>query len=835
MRRLWKGIAALLCAVCLTAFPAAAEETAEGADNPAIEMTVTLGYDNQITYGKTIPVRVTIVNLGTDFEGMLGVNASVNKKQYDRYETEVNVPSGMEKTYTLPIKVYTKQDQFTAELTRDGQVEETVTVTPAGTINPNAMLIGVLSTRPKQLAYLDLNRENDPLHRYDFMQTVALDADTLPEDDTLLQSFGMIVLDDLDPASLSEGQRNALRRWILSDGKVLLVSGGAQAGRNLAFTGDLTGLTLEKTVTGGSVVPALEEAVGTALSGEDPQVLLAVMNGDGAVARDEAGNGVLFRTVTEGGRVYTAAFDLADPALAGTKLIRSLWQQVILKYDSNQYTTMLYNTGSNNEATVFPGYAMLVNAKGPVLPAALTAAGAMILGCVLWAMLRKKGKQQWLWLILPLIALAAGGAVALMSMGSQLKEPMACTGVNVLQSETGGMRRFGGIYAAMPEYGFHTFGVKDGDVTVRMWDYSDYYEDDEDKEARMPVQQRNCYRIGEHRSVGLNLTAPWEMNALVCEDTLADTGRIEAGVWMENDGLHATIRNSTEWRMEQGVLLTPYGWAEVPALSPGESADVTMLKAEMKDPQNPVYEKGYMYTNVQADSYTLVNAATAYDPVRDTYQSPESEVRSTLMSAAVNQMQSEQRVRSGSKIYTSVAPFVYQAETKDMPSMTVIADGKEIRRISSAVMLSAAAEWLQVGPTGVVFHPAGQDQPVRCEVDENLMPDGEMDTSQVYGYATLSENPTFRFSPAGVKNMEITALTVNVESYYENLAKAYVLDPQTRTWEEIKINSPVETPERWLDDEGNLYVQFRSLTGDDYNDISMPMITLEGRVRNAAD
>ncbi|MBR4762622.1 MAG: signal peptidase II, partial [Lachnospiraceae bacterium] len=50
-------------------------------------------------------------------------------------------------------------------------------------------------------------------------------------------------------------------------------------------------------------------------------------------------------------------------------------------------------------------------------------------------------------LAVTLIALAAGGAVALMSMGSQLKEPMACTGVNVLQSETGGMRRFGGIYA----------------------------------------------------------------------------------------------------------------------------------------------------------------------------------------------------------------------------------------------------------------------------------------------------------------------------------------------------------------------------------------------------
>ena len=53
-------------------------------------------------------------------------------------------------------------------------------------------------------------------------------------------------------------------------------------------------------------------------------------------------------------------------------------------------------------------------------------------------------------------------------------------------------------------------------------------------------------------------------------------------------------------------------------------------------------------------------------------------------------------------------------------------------------------------------------------------------------------------------------------------------------WEEIKLNSPLSNPEKYIDGDGNLYVQFRPASGDDtYTDIPAPTLTLEGRVKDA--
>ena len=157
-------------------------------ENPALEVEVHLGYDGQITYGKAIPVRVTVKNRGGDFQGIAAVNTYVNALKYDRYETEIFVPAGGERTVTLAVKAETRQPVFTAEILRDGKRVCAVNAYPETVINPSAMLIGVFSSRPRNLAYLDISAESDTLNRYEYWQTVALAPETLPDDPELLRA-----------------------------------------------------------------------------------------------------------------------------------------------------------------------------------------------------------------------------------------------------------------------------------------------------------------------------------------------------------------------------------------------------------------------------------------------------------------------------------------------------------------------------------------------------------------------------------------------------------------------------------------------------------------------
>ena len=82
-----KGLMAAVAALALLLAGAASALTMHTeVENPALEMTVKVGYDGLITYGKAFPVRITIRNNGEDFEGRLGLNAYISAKVYDRFE-----------------------------------------------------------------------------------------------------------------------------------------------------------------------------------------------------------------------------------------------------------------------------------------------------------------------------------------------------------------------------------------------------------------------------------------------------------------------------------------------------------------------------------------------------------------------------------------------------------------------------------------------------------------------------------------------------------------------------------------------------------------------------
>ena len=99
-RRALAGIV-LALALCFGAGTAPAETTMHReADDPAVEMTAEIGYHGKITYGKAMPLRVRIRNNGgADLEGKLGINGYLDNRRYNRYETEILVPSGAEMEY----------------------------------------------------------------------------------------------------------------------------------------------------------------------------------------------------------------------------------------------------------------------------------------------------------------------------------------------------------------------------------------------------------------------------------------------------------------------------------------------------------------------------------------------------------------------------------------------------------------------------------------------------------------------------------------------------------------------------------------------------------------
>ena len=81
-----------------------------------------------------------------------------------------------------------------------------------------------------------------------------------------------------------------------------------------------------------------------------------------------------------------------------------------------------------------------------------------------------------------------------------------------------------------------------------------------------------------------------------------------------------------------------------------------------------------------------------------------------------------------------------------------------------------------------------------------------------------------------MKMVNLMVMNINVDLTF--LIRS-VLNVEKHIWEEIRLNEDVRNPERYLDEKGRLYVQFRTDSMDMYSDIPTPMISLEGRLENA--
>ncbi len=798
----------------------------------SMDMEVQVGYDGRITYGKSIPVRVTVRNRGGDLEGILGVNAYVDSLRYDRYETEISIPAGGERTVVLPVKIQTRQDVVTAEIVRDGNVLCAVNAAPESVINPSAIMIGVLSSRPRNLANLDINQENDTLARYEYWQTIALTPETLPDDPELLDAFGILVLDDTDPAQLTSRQQDALREWVRR-GHVLLCGGGTAAPRNLAFLGDMTTLVPEDYTVSDGVIAALESYVGRRASGAAPETALARLTGMEPLVSDGNGNGLVWQISAGSGRIYALAWEAGDAALNAESFMHLFYQMLLVKADGALYNKLLYSANSYESGQTFPGDQSPIEIRSMLPAAAGIVGGAMLLGCVLWALLRKKGATKWMWVLMPALALAAAAGVTLLSASSALNRPVAAAAISMVQGTDGRVTRYTGISAAAPRTGLHSYSMNGEMLEPQI--YEDLWMMDEEENAsREPVTLRVVRTRGEQNRTSINAESPWELTQLYTSRTDNESGRIEAEIWMESDGFHGTITNGTGYRMKEGAVLCMYGFTRVPSLEPGASTDFVMISADMPDPANPVYEDGKVYLSTSSGMY-YVSTQIWPNTQNGSYPSRENILSSMVINAA-DQLQQERSRKTGS--YREETVFLYCAEPEGVLQESLTVDGEKTENMSEIMAWTGEIQYRSIGKTGIVFYAPGIIEGVRCALDEDNLPAGDMEESGIKGYYVsyfpLNEKPTFRYAPENLDDIEITNLTVSMENWYMAELQCFVLNAKQKKWVEVQFNQALKRPEQYLDPDGNLYLQLRPRSMESYLEAPVPTVTLEGKVKEHA-
>lgn len=811
------------------------------------------GYDGLVPMGRWAPLYVTITNNGPDFDGLLGVNMFLSQTQYDRYEIPVTLASGATKRVTLPVKPLMRQDTFAYELVRDGRIIAEERRVYSRMVSPEAVIVGLLSEDFAALTYMNQRANGLNTLRGETWVGLPLRPDNFPETLDLMSSFSILVVDGVDPRMLNEAQQSALRDWLLAGG-VVIVSGGAKAANGYPFFSEWTKLTPGALAKAEDITPALLAymTLSGVPTGED--IWLSAMP-ENAAFLSQAGQGLIALDTAGSGVIFSTAFDLGGKPLSTWASMTALWPRALRQSASDVYTRLLnrandnqYNNGAYNAQELIRTLRVTNDDSG--VPAILLLALYLIaIGFGGYLLLKKLDRREWLWAAVPASTAVFALLMLLLSGNTQMNQPVALTASRVrLNAEGALVSTYIGV--ATPGSGEMTISTDQPQLptVIHSEGYYYSYDDNTDKLFR-PIDLRQRLRLGAKPNVGFASSDAWDARLLSLSSMSVDIGTVDARLWMEADGVHGKIVNGTEYLLEDIIILTNFGFVTPGDLLPGQTIEISMLT-----PDKPIdisasgfrYKPGVMYTvmdidlgtanyNANDNLYSFMDAAI-YKNDPDAYRDPHA-----------------RRQRALTQLYEDIyynnnsngASYYLFAFNDALGKVAVQLNGTPVRRTAHAAVLCADMTFEPIGPTGKVFFhqgliPAelivdmGDDKKPRLPTDEDGDGEGGNQFLTKDTYINIAAPVAFRFVIPNHETFTIEKMTLS-GSTYELMPTLYLYNNETESWDSQTLLSITKSGDWWapyVDKDGTLYARYApNDSGNRSAGMSMPVLSLKGEVK----
>ena len=536
------------------------------------DLTISYGIDGKYKALKYMPVTVQINNLEKDFNGEVEVRVTSDSSGgYNAYSKEVSASKGENISVTIPVKFLDGNSNGAVCIIENGKVlYEKKLLISSGRVNEGNAFTGLLTDDPTALGYLgNITYFDSNYSSTGKMNCVNLTEDMLDEDGLSIDGLDVIIINNYNMANLNDNQYKSLNNWVNSGG-TLLIGAGANESKtinniNKSFLNIASNGTMEQSVKTGS------ENLNLILS----QISLE----DSTVIVNSNENELVYSLDRGEGKILITAFDLGlEPFISSNDAAIMLQNMLIETFDKiyeENYQGEYYST--SYEISNILGNIPVENAVSPLTLGVVLGVYAILVGIVIYLILKKMKKRDLTWVLIP--ATAVVFTVMIYLLGSKMKiKDVIVNSANIISVDEDGRGQINSYIGIASKNKENIKIEKEEDLKMKYLSDDYYYYGDTNYDAKTLRVKTTYTNDTSYFTVANNNVA--EVNKFEISGKEIVMPKLENTLKIKDGNLEGTIKNNLDADIKKLVIVSGKTVWDLGQVAKGEEISITDLRSK---------------------------------------------------------------------------------------------------------------------------------------------------------------------------------------------------------------------------------------------------------------
>ena len=536
------------------------------------DLTISYGIDGKYKALKYMPVTVQINNLEKDFNGEVEVRVTSDSSGgYNAYSKEVSASKGENISVTIPVKFLDGNSNGAVCIIENGKVlYEKKLLISSGRVNEGNAFTGLLTDDPTALGYLgNITYFDSNYSSTGKMNCVNLTEDMLDEDGLSIDGLDVIIINNYNMANLNDNQYKSLNNWVNSGG-TLLIGAGANESKtinniNKSFLNIASNGTMEQSVKTGS------ENLNLILS----QISLE----DSTVIVNSNENELVYSLDRGEGKILITAFDLGLEPFISSNDAAIMLQNILIEtfdkiYEEN-YQGGYYST--SYEISNILGNIPVENAVSPLTLGVVLGVYAILVGIVIYLILKKMKKRDLTWVLIP--ATAVVFTVMIYLLGSKMKiKDVIVNSANIISVDEDGRGQINSYIGIASKNKENIKIEKEEDLKMKYLSDDYYYYGDTNYDAKTLRVKTTYTNDNSYFTVANNNVA--EVNKFEISGKEIVMPKLENTLKIKDGNLEGTIKNNLDADIKKLVIVSGKTVWDLGQVAKGEEISITDLRSK---------------------------------------------------------------------------------------------------------------------------------------------------------------------------------------------------------------------------------------------------------------